>query len=81
MCSIQIYLLASLQMFYLCFVLSCRMLLKKKRTMWIKPGRTEKRWRQMIAGKAPEDEWKNNFRISRACFVSLVEMIRPYALI
>ena len=80
MFSIQIYLLASLQMFYLCFVLSCRMLLKKKQKTWIKPGRTEKWWRQMISGKAPEDEWKINFRISRACFVSLVEMIRPYAI-
>ena len=54
------------------------MLLKKKRSVWIKPGLTERWWRKMVSGKAPEDEWKTNFRISWESFLSLVEMIRPH---
>ena len=32
----------------------------------------------MVSGKAPEDEWKTNFRISWESFLSLVEMIQPH---
>jgi hypothetical protein len=42
--------------------------LRKKRSFWVKSGRTDTWWRNMINGISPADDWKRNFRMSRERF-------------
>ena len=55
-----------------------RDLYRKKRSCWHKPGRTDLCWKNIWTGVAPEECWKENFRMSRAAFVNLVSELRPY---
>nr|XP_058964054.1 putative nuclease HARBI1 [Pocillopora verrucosa] len=55
-----------------------RDLYRKKRSCWHKPGRTDLWWKNIWTGVAPEECWKENFRMSRAAFVNLVSELRPY---
>ena len=48
------------------------------RTCWYKPGRTDSWWENIWKGTAPEECWKENFRMSRTSFVNLVAELRPY---
>ena len=48
------------------------------RTCWYKPGRTDSWWENIWTGTAPEECWKENFRMSRTSFVNLVAELRPY---
>ena len=50
----------------------------KKRQFWVRPGRTSVWWDNIVAGIAVEEEWKENFRMSRAPLVALAERLRPY---
>ena len=55
-----------------------RNLNRKKRSCWHKPGRTDLWWKNIWTGVAPEECWKENFRMTRAAFVNLVSELRPY---
>ena len=55
-----------------------RRLLRKKRSLWVKNGRTDAWWRNMIDGISPADDWKRNFRMSRERFTELCEELRPF---
>ena len=46
--------------------------------LWRKPGRTEEWWENMYTGKLPDDEWKKNFRMTRAVFMGLADELRDY---
>ena len=45
----------------------------------MKPGRTDKWWDNLYSGNATEDAWIQNFRMTKADFLELVDLIRPYA--
>ena len=53
--------------------------MRKKRSIWVKPERTDKWWKNLSSGKMCAQEWKDNFRMSRENFQELVKLIRPYA--
>ena len=50
---------------------------QSKRSCWHKPGRTDLWWKNIWTGVAPEECWKENFRMLRACFLNLVSELRP----
>lgn len=52
--------------------------LRKKRSVWVKSGRTDQWWRNLISDKMSPDEWKKNLRISKEDFSLLVNMMKPY---
>ena len=43
-----------------------------------KPGQADSWWKNMWTGVAPEECWKENFQMSRVCFVNLVTELRPF---
>ena len=51
----------------------------KKKSIWVKPGRTDRWWQNLSNDKLVEQEWKKNLRISKANFLKLVNLIKPYA--
>ena len=53
---------------------------RAKRSVWVKPGRTDQWWINMLIGLSPEEDWNRNVRMSRENFFLLVSMIRPYAI-
>ena len=53
--------------------------MRKKRSLWKVPGRTEQWWLNLDSGVSPPEVWKKNFRVRSEDFLELVEMIRPYA--
>ena len=52
--------------------------LRRTRRFWVRPGRTSAWWDNLTAGIAIEEEWKENFRMSRSSPYSLAEELRPY---
>ena len=50
---------------------------RKKKRFWIKPGRTDLWWRNMKEDRCLEEDWKKNFRMSKAEFLKLVDELRP----
>lgn len=46
--------------------------------MWIKPGRTDLWWQNLICNRMARDEWKLNFRLDRSSFLKLLNLIAPY---
>jgi hypothetical protein len=50
-----------------------RRLLRKKQSLWVKNGRTDAWWRNMIDGISPADDWKRIIRMSRERFTELCE--------
>ena len=55
-----------------------RQLNRKKGSCWYKPGRTDLWWRNILAGVAPADCWRKNFRMSQESFHKLVRELEPY---
>ena len=69
-------------LFTFCYILSYifnSRCLRKKRSIWVSPGRTDLWWENLQAGKMSPDEWKNNLRMPKDDFMKLVGMLRPYA--
>ena len=52
--------------------------LRKKKRFWIKPGRTDLWWRNIKEDRCLEEDWKKNFRMSKAEFLKLVDELRPF---
>ena len=58
-----------------------RCILKKrkirgKRRFWVKPGRTDLWWQNMIQNRCLEEDWRKNFRMSKNEFMKLVDSYR-----
>ena len=51
---------------------------RKKRAYWVKPGRTDLCWQNMLHGRALDDCWRKNFRLSRKVFYDLLDQLRPH---
>ncbi|XP_047429524.1 putative deoxyribonuclease tatdn3 [Mugil cephalus] len=49
-----------------------------RRTFWVRPGRMTSWWDNFINGVAVENEWRKNFRMSKASVVALSNELRPY---
>ena len=52
--------------------------LRKKKSIWVKQGRTDKWWKNMMLGMLPADCWKKNFRMPKEQFLNLCEELRPF---
>ena len=59
-------------------MLSRRRKIPQRRRFWVKPGRSDKWWQNMIDRKFVSDEWKKNFRMPKEQFMELVDELRPY---
>ena len=59
-------------------ILSRRRKIPQRRRFWVKPGRSDKWWQNMMDGKCVSDEWKKNFRMPKEQFMELVDELRPY---
>lgn len=55
-----------------------RSLSREKRKYWVRPGRTNAWWIGIKFGLAVQEEWKENFRMSRESFYKLVDKLRPF---
>ena len=51
---------------------------RRKRRFWVKPGRTDSWWENMIQDRCLDEDWKKNFRMGKGSFVNLVDELRPY---
>jgi hypothetical protein len=51
---------------------------RKRRRFWIRPGRTSLWWDNLWTGVSIEEEWKENFRMSRNSFLKLCDELRPH---
>ena len=51
---------------------------RQRRRMWIRPGRSKIWWENFINDKVVNEEWKENFRISKPNFMKLCNLLRPY---
>ena len=49
-----------------------------RRIFWVGPGRTSSWWDNFVNGVVVDDEWRDNFRMSRASLVTLSEELRLY---
>ena len=54
-------------------------MIRRKKSIWVKPGRTDRWWRNLINGKLAQEEWKKNLRMAKADFHKLVGLIKPFA--
>lgn len=52
--------------------------LAAQRRFWVMPGRTDTWWDNFMKNIVPLEEWKDNFRMSRASFFSLCQQLKPY---
>ena len=50
---------------------------RKRRRFWVRPGRTSLWWDNLIAGVAVDEEWKENFRMSKSRFFKLRDELLP----
>ena len=61
---------------------SCHHKVKKganhhRRRFWTRPGRTSALWDNFINGTMIEEEWRENFRMSKTSLLKLAEELRP----
>lgn len=50
----------------------------KERRFWIRPGRTSAWWDNFVNEVVIPEEWRENFRMSRASLLKLSELLRPH---
>ncbi len=55
-----------------------RRLCRKKRSCWVKPGRTEAWWHNHVSDVVSEESWNKNFRMSQAAFYELVNELSTF---
>ena len=51
---------------------------RRLRRFWIRPGRTSLWWEHFLNCVMLEEEWKENFRMSRVSFFNLAGLLHPY---
>lgn len=49
-----------------------------RRRFWVRPGRTSIWWDNIIRGLTVNEEWKENFRMSKSSFYKLCNELRSY---
>ena len=49
-----------------------------RRRFWTRPGRTRAWWDKFINGTMIEEEWRENFKMSKTSLLKLAEELRPY---
>ena len=49
-----------------------------RRSCWVKKGRTNAWWENVITNKVPESEWTDHFRMSQKSFYEFCDMLRPH---
>ena len=52
--------------------------LARARRFWIRPGRTSAWWDNFVSQTVVQEEWKENFRMSRSSLLKLSEELWPY---
>ena len=52
--------------------------LRRPRRFWNRPGRSSSRWDNFTNGYVVQEEWKENFRMSKENFSKLCDQVRPY---
>ena len=50
----------------------------KKRRFWIRPGRVTIWWNNFLGNKVIDEEWKENFRMTKESFFALCDELRPF---
>ena len=50
----------------------------RKHRFWIRPGRTNAWWNNVISDRVIAEEWRENFRMSKTSFTKLCDELRPY---
>ena len=50
----------------------------RKHRFWIRPGRTNAWWNNVISDRFIAEEWRGNFRMSNTSFTKLCYELRPY---
>ena len=51
---------------------------RRRRRFWVRPGRTSLWWDNLRGGVAVDEEWKENFRMSKSSFFKLCDELRPH---
>ena len=51
---------------------------RKRRTMWVKPGRTSEWWKKFLNDVVVTEEWRENFRMTKRTFMGLCDELRPF---
>ena len=51
---------------------------KKTRARWVRPGRTSAWWDNFMNNVMLDDEWRENFRMSKVNFFKLCDELKPY---
>ena len=51
---------------------------RKPPRYWVRPGRSNRWWTNILNNKATLEEWRENFRMIEASFYMLCEELRPY---
>ncbi|XP_054619214.1 interleukin enhancer-binding factor 2 homolog isoform X1 [Dunckerocampus dactyliophorus] len=49
-----------------------------RRRFWVRPGRTSSWWENFVDGVVVDDDWRANFRMSKASLLALSEELRPH---
>ncbi|XP_051800748.1 putative nuclease HARBI1 [Acanthochromis polyacanthus] len=49
-----------------------------RRRFWVRPGRTSSWWDNFVNGVVLDEEWRENFRMSRTSVVAFMEELRPH---
>ena len=50
----------------------------RPRRLWVRPGRTSAWWDNFVSQTVVEEEWRENFRMSRSSLYKLADQLRPY---
>ena len=53
-------------------------IIRKERRHWVRPGRNNIWWKNIVSGISLQDEWRENFRVSRETFDYLCNELRPF---
>ena len=48
------------------------------RRFWVRPGRTQLWWKNFLNYVVVDEEWKENFRMTKRTFMKLCEELSPY---
>ena len=51
---------------------------RRQRRFWTRPGRTSSRWQSFRNNLVVEEEWRENFRLSKTMFNKLCNELRPF---
>ena len=50
----------------------------RPRRFWVRPGRTSAWWDNFVGEIVIQEEWRENFRMSRSSLCELADQLRPY---